>query len=116
MEMEQEIPVTVELRDISAHYNRLTIPRRLKVYSTLSPEWWGKVIVEEGAVNLYCGETGRPIIVTPEASPSIPPETRFKLEGMGIPVRFYLAYYHERKLDDAAELSALLAERPGANA
>ncbi|MCH7477424.1 MAG: hypothetical protein IIA14_04915, partial [SAR324 cluster bacterium] len=46
--MSQELPEGTYLKDISAHFNHLTIPRELRAPGLLPPETWGRLVVEEG--------------------------------------------------------------------
>jgi len=107
--MASGIPEGAYLKDISAHYNHLTIPRRLRQFSTLDPEMWGEVVVSEGEVDLFLQSRGEALRCTPKQSGVIPEGTAFRLESTGQPARFDIRYYHEPKLSDGGELASLLA-------
>lgn len=107
--MASTIPEGAYLKDISARYNHLTIPRHLRLLTPLDPEMWGKVVVSEGEVNLYLEGQAEPIRCTPDAPGVIPVDTPFRLESAGRPARFQIHYYHEPKLHDEGELASLLA-------
>jgi len=109
--MADELPEGAYLQDISAHYNQLTVPRTLLADSRLEEEHWGRVVVEEGKLTVRVA--GQPQPATPGQPVVIPPETAFGVNPPADPVRFYLEYYHEAKLDDADELASLLGRRGG---
>jgi hypothetical protein len=107
--MASKIPEGAYLKDISAHYNQLTIPRNLRQFAPLDPEMWGQVVVSEGEVDLYLQGQREPIRSTPQAPGIIPVDTPFRLESTGRSARFQIHYFHEPKLRDEGELTALLA-------
>lgn len=105
------IPDGAYLKDISAKYNHLTIPRELRVFSELPPEMWGWVLVEEGDLDLFVGSgSAKPTRVTPQQPAVIPVDTPFRVAATGRPVRFQIYYYHEPRLTDEDELASLLAQ------
>lgn len=108
--MASAIPQGAYLKDISALYNHLTIPRHLRQFSPLDPEMWGRVLVSAGAVDLILQGQGSPVRCTPEAPGIIPVDTPFRIESTGKPTRFQIHYYHEPKLSDSGDLAKLLAE------
>ncbi len=110
--MAHNIPVGAYLKDLSPLLNQHTIPLAMRVFSPLDPEIWGKLVVSGGEVNLYLADSEKPIRCTPESPGIIPADTPYRLESAGKPVRFQIHYYHEAKLADADELSALLAAAP----
>ena len=107
--MASGIPAGAYLKDISAYYNHLTIPRQLRQLSGLDPETWGEVVVSEGEVDLVLQSRRDPIRCTAEAPGVIPVDTPFRLESTGRPARFQIRYYHEPKLRDGTDLASLLA-------
>jgi len=110
--MNDGLPAGAVLREISAHYNHLTIPRELRVLQPLPPEMWGKLVVEEGSLLLRLGEGGTARPVTGEVV--IPKNTPFAVEAGGGAARFYLEYYHEPVVDDPQVLAGMLG-RGGAS-
>lgn len=101
--------------EVSATYNRNTIPRNLRAGVTLPPEVWGKVVVESGELMLHVGTAGAGARVTPGESGAVPPKTLYRISDTGGPVLFRIEYFHEPKLTDAAALAAQLGgSRPGA--
>ena len=111
--MAHELPEGAYLKDISAHFNQRTIPRELLAPSRLEPETWARVVVEEGQLTLRVGKGG-PEGVSAEIPAIVPPETEFSLSAAPDPLRFYLEYYHESRLDDASEVAAQLGRRSSA--
>jgi tellurite resistance-related uncharacterized protein len=109
--MSHELPQGADLKDFSAHYNQLTVPRSLLAPSRLGPEVWARVVVEEGRVTVRLNGEQQP--ATPGQPAVIPPETAFHINAQLEPARFYLEYYHEAKLDDGAEVASLLGRRGG---
>ncbi len=107
--MASRIPEGAYLKDISAHYNHLTISRHLRQFSVLDAETWGEVVVSDGDVDLYLQPQREPIHCTPSAPGIIPVNTPFRIESTGRPVRFDIRYYHEPKLRDGGDLAVLLA-------
>ncbi|HKI98235.1 MAG TPA: hypothetical protein VKB51_07165 [bacterium] len=107
--MASKIPEGAYLKDISAQYNHLTIPRHLRLFSPLDPEMWGQVVVSEGEVDLMLEGQREPIRCMPEAPGVIPVDTPFRIESTGKPARFQIHYYHEPKLRDEGELASLLS-------
>jgi len=118
--MAQQLPEGSYLYEVSAYYNQHTIPRDLRVFTPLPPEFWGVVLVEDGEVNLYLEEApDKAIRVTAKEPGIIPADTRVRLEATGMPVLFYIRYYHDPKLTDADQLASLLGsgrEQPGPDA
>jgi hypothetical protein len=110
--MASKIPEGAYLKDISAQYNHLTIPRHLRLFSPLDPEMWGLVVVSEGEVELYLQGQREPVRCLPGAPGVIPVDTPFRIESGGRPSRFQIHYYHEPKLRDEGELAGLLAAGP----
>ncbi|MCH9046304.1 MAG: hypothetical protein IIA40_09370 [SAR324 cluster bacterium] len=110
--MAHNIPMGAYLKDLSPLVNQHTIPHAMQVFSPLDPEIWGKVVVSEGEVNLFLAGSEKPIRCTRESPGIIPADAPYRLESAGKPVRFQIHYYHEAKLADADELSALLAAAP----
>jgi hypothetical protein len=110
--MAKDIPPGATLKDLSAQFNQFTIPLRLRTFSPLEPEMWGKVVVSEGEVDLFLGGVAKPLRVTPAVPGIIPADTPFRLERTGKPVRFQIHYFHEARLTDGKELATLLAGRP----
>lgn len=110
--MASKIPEGAYLKDISAQYNHLTIPRHLRLFSRLDPEMWGEVVVSEGEVNLFLEGQREPIRCLADAPGIVPVATPFRLESTGKPARFQLRYYHEPRLRDEGELATLLAANP----
>ena len=108
--MSQELPQGTYLKEISAHYNHLTIPRELRAPGALPPETWGRLVVEEGEIQLFVEPNGDALRVTPAAPGIIPADSTFRIEEAGVPARFYIEFYHEPRIRDAAELSRLLAK------
>ena len=108
--MSQELPEGTYLKDISAHYNHLTIPRELRAPGRLPPETWGRLVVEEGEIQLFVEPGAATLRVTPAAPGIIPADSTFRVEDAGVPARFYIEYHHEPRIRDAAELSRLLAK------
>ena len=107
--MSNAIPAGAYLKDLSAQYNHLTIPRHLRRMTPLDAELWGLVLVSEGEVDLVLQGQRDPIRCFPAAPGTIPAETPFRIEGIGKPARFQIHYYHAPRLRDGGELSALLA-------
>jgi hypothetical protein len=107
--MIRKIPEGAYLKDLSAQYNHLTIPRSLRQFARLDPEMWGELVASEGDVNLYLQGQSEPIRCLPDAPGVIPVDTPFRIESTGRPVRFQIRYFHEPKLRDEAELASLLA-------
>jgi hypothetical protein len=107
--MASGIPQGAYLKDISAQFNQLSIPRHLRQFSTLDAELCGQVMVSEGEVLLSLEGQREPIRCTPENPGVIPIGAAFRLESAGRPARFQIRYYHEPKLKDGTELAALLA-------
>lgn len=107
--MASTIPEGAYLKDISAQFNHLTIPRRLRLFAPLDPEMWGQVVVSEGEVDLFLQGQREPIRCTLDAPGVIPVDTPFRLESTGRPARFRIHYFHEPKLRDEGELASLLA-------
>lgn len=102
------IPDGAYLKDLSPHINTKSIPNRLRAFSTMEPETWGKVVVDEGDVNLLF-EGSQPKLLSPDVEGIIPPGTQFNLESSGEIGRFQILYYHEKSLDDGKELASLLS-------
>jgi hypothetical protein len=110
--MASKIPEGAYLKDLSAQYNHLTVPRHLRLFSRLDSEMWGEVVVSEGEVNLFLEGQREPIRCLPDAPGIIPVDAPFRLESTGKPARFQLRYYHEPRLRDEGELATLLAANP----
>lgn len=110
--MSQALPEGAYLKDVSAHYNQLTIPRSLLLAAPLQPEIWGRLVVETGMLRLFLDGGMQAAMVTPESPAIIPAGAKFRVEEAGEPVRFYLEYYHVPRLDDGAELADLLSRAP----
>ena len=108
--MSQELPEGAYLKAISAHYNHLNISRELRAPGALPPETWGRLVVEEGEIQLFLEPGGDALRVTPADPGIIPADSTFRIEEAGIPARFYIEYYHESRIRDAAELSRLLVK------
>lgn len=110
--MSQELPRGAYLKDISAHYNHLTISRALRRSAPLPPGIWGRVVVEQGALKLFLDGGGEATIVAPASPALVPGGAKFRVEESGSPLRFYLEYYHVPQLEDGAELAGLLSRAP----
>lgn len=106
-----EIPEDAFLKDISAHYNRLTFPRDLRAPSALPAETWGKVIAENGELELSLEGSGAQT-VDPDHPGVVPPEVAFRLEPKSKEMVFFLEYFHESRLHDPAQLAAALGRKP----
>ncbi len=106
-----QLPPGAYLKDISAWYNEHTVPRELRASSSLPPEHWASVVVEEGDVHLFLGGSKSPLTVTPAAPAVIAPETPFRLEATNHPGRFCLHYFHERLVADAKALAGEMGRR-----
>ncbi|MCZ6531858.1 MAG: hypothetical protein O7A08_02710 [SAR324 cluster bacterium] len=106
--MANELPSGARLTSISAHYNELTIPRELLAAGLLPAETWARLVVEKGKVLLLMGGSQESTPVTPDAPALIPAGTEFSLKPTRESSRFYLEYYREARLSDAAELAKLL--------
>lgn len=103
-----EIPAGAYLKDISAHYNQLTLPRHFLAGHALPAETWGSLVVETGEVELSLPGSEPSQRVTPGGPAVIPPQTRFRLEVKSKGAQFFLKIYHEAKLADAVELAGLM--------
>ncbi len=101
-----QLPPGAYLKDFSAWYNQNTIPRELRAPQSLPPEHWAKVLVEEGEVHLFLDGGKIAIAVTSAAPAVIAPETPFRLEGTGRPLRFCLHYFHEALVTDSQDLAS----------
>ncbi len=106
--MPREIPPGAALKDISAHFNHLTIPRALQVRAPLPPQIWGRLVVEEGSVRLMLESSPDMERVTADSAAVIPRDTAFSIGADSGPARFYLEYYHEPLLADGKALAGLL--------
>lgn len=103
------LPQGAYLKDISAHYNQLTVPRNLRHGMPLPAEVWARVVVEEGALKLFLDDDGQPTMAEPDSAALIPGGATFRVEDSGSPLRFYLEYYHVPTMDDGAELAGSLS-------
>ena len=110
--MSQSLPSGAYLKDISAHYNQLTIPRAMRHAAPLPAEVWGRLVVEEGSLGLYLDGGSQATKVAPDSPALIPGGTEFRVEEMGSPLRFYVEYHHVPRLDDGAELAGMLSRVP----
>ena len=110
--MPESLPQGAYLKDISAHYNQLTIPRAMRHSAPLPAEVWGRIVVEEGSLKLYLDGGAQATMVTPQNSVLIPGGTRYRVEDTGTPLRFYVEYHHVSLLHDGAELAGLLSRTP----
>lgn len=107
--MPDALPRGAYLKDISAHYNQLTVPRNLRHGVSLPAEIWARVVVEEGALKLFLDGGGQPTTAAPDSTALIPGGATFRVEDTGSPLRFYLEYYHVSTLDDGAALAGTLS-------
>jgi hypothetical protein len=108
--MPAELPQGAFRIDVSATYNRHTIPRELRRPSSLPPETWARLVVQQGELLLTVGG-GPPVAVRPESEAIVPPQMPFLLADNGQPVLFHLEYFHEPRVTDARELAAQLGGR-----
>jgi tellurite resistance-related uncharacterized protein len=109
--MPEAIPEGAMRIEVSATYNRHTIPRELLRDSSLAAEVWGKVVAEEGELVLRLGSPERELRVTPAEPAVIPPQTSFRLADAGRSVLFRIEYFHEAALNDPARLATELGGR-----
>lgn len=110
--MPQSMPQGTYLKDISAHYNQLTIPLAMRKSASLPTEVWARLVVEDGALKLYLDGGSQATTVTADSPALIPGGTEFRVDGTGSQVRFYVEYHHVPRLDDGAELAGLLSRSP----
>ena len=78
--MSQELPEGTYLKEISAHFNHLTIPRELRAPGRLPPETWGRLVVEEGEIQLFVEPGGAALRVTPAAPGKVATTSRVSVE------------------------------------
>ena len=108
--MAEEIPSGAFRFDLSATYNRDTIPRELSRLSTLPAEVWAQVIVEAGALDLSFGSVSTVQRLRPGQDGIVPPETPFKFSAAGGLLQFHVEYYHEPRLNDAELIAGELGK------
>ncbi|MDH4225285.1 MAG: hypothetical protein OEW12_06530 [Deltaproteobacteria bacterium] len=98
--MNKHIPAGAYRFEISATFNEKTLPRRFRAVSSLLPQQWAKVIVEEGELDLVLENSKGFQRLNPRMVGIVPPGEGFKLvvTGGGLVVR--LEYFHESKVDD----------------
>ncbi len=108
--MAEAIPSGAFRFELSATYNRDTIPRELSRLSTLPAEVWAQVIVEAGELDLSFGSAATVQRLSPGQDGIVPPETPFKFSAAGGSLQFHVEYYHEPRLTDAALLAGELGK------
>ena len=106
--MAEEIPQGSALADISARYNHHTVPREMARLSVLPRERWGRVVVEEGGLELAFAPPASPRRLDSEQEGIIRPGVPFKITPTTQPLRFYIEYYDEPRMHDAAALAGSL--------
>ena len=108
--MAGEIPDGAFRFDLSATYNRDTIPRELCRLSTLPAQVWARVIVEAGELELSFGSAATVQRLSPGRDGLVPPDAPFKVSAGGRPLRFHVEYYHEARLTDGQRLAGELGK------
>jgi hypothetical protein len=108
--MLETIPPDLVLKDISARFNQNSIPRELSVFSQIPSDQWARVVVSEGEIFILFRGEDKARCLVPDEPGIIPPEKRFRIASTGKTGRFQILYYHSPAMDDAAQLSGLLAQ------